>query len=214
MVIRLDETMVVNGRMSQVGVSFREISRGYKRRVAVFECMCGSRSVKEIDSVRRGLTRSCGCLDAERKRLRGTAAGRRSKTHGMSTTRAFKTHSQMLQRCLNQKHRAYPRYGGRGIDVCERWRSFENFIEDMGHPQLSESLDRIDNNNGYSPENCRWATRLDQANNKRNNVKLTIDSETKSVSEWCRKASIATSTVYNRLKRGWPAKEAVFGQNK
>ena len=214
MAIRHDESMIVNGRLTQVGCSFREISSGYKRRVAVFACECGCRTLKQADSVRRGLTQSCGCLDIESRKEQGRQAGKRSKTHGMSKTRAFTAHAQMLQRCLNEKNRAYQRYGGRGIQVCERWMTFDNFIEDMGHPGEDESLDRIDNNGGYYAENCRWATLLDQANNKRNNVNLTIGEQTKSVSEWCRNQNIATSTVYNRLKRGWQGREAVFGQNK
>ena len=90
----------------------------------------------------------------------------------------------MLERCRNPHNISYPDYGGRGITVCERWHDFSCFYRDMGDPPPGTQLERRDNNQPYAPDNCYWVTRLEQANNKRNNVKLTFDGQTLSLSQW------------------------------
>jgi hypothetical protein len=119
----------------------------------------------------------------------------------------------MKGRCADRNNIEFERYGGRGISVCDRWlRSFSNFFEDMGERPVGTSIDRIDPNGNYDPDNCRWASAKKQARNRRYNVLLTIDGETKTVAEWCENPLAAKDkTIYKRVKNGWDARRAVFG---
>ena len=137
-----------------------------------------------------------------------------SRKHGMSRTKIYKVYLCMIERCTKKDHHAYHHYGGRGITVCEEWLdSFQNFYRDMGESN-GKSLDRIDNNKGYSKDNCRWATREEQSNNTRRTKLLTYKGKTLGVSQWSRKLGIPTSTIWNRLIRGWDDKETLSGVRK
>lgn len=116
-----------------------------------------------------------------------------------SGTRTYNSWKGLKDRCYNPKHISYPNYGGRGIGVCERWSSYDNFFEDMGERPPNTSLDRIDNNGDYEPGNCRWASNLDQHNNKRNNVKVTYMGETRTLSQWATALGITKNAVYLRV---------------
>jgi len=140
------------------------------------------------------------------------------KTHGLKyiSVNPLKTRSEyaiwsgMKGRCLNANDKAYQNYGGRGITVCETWMRFENFYNDMGNrPSLNHSLDRIDNNKGYCKENCRWAVRLEQENNKRTNTFYELNGERLTLANWARKINIESSTIKKRIDAGWGIERAL-----
>jgi hypothetical protein len=124
----------------------------------------------------------------------------------------------MIQRCHNPNNKDYKNYGGRGIKVCDMWReSFEAFYMMLGpKPSAEYTIERIDYNKGYEPGNVKWATRQEQVLNKSDNVNVTIDGETKAVSQWAKdeRCSVTEFTIYKRLKRGWDPEEAVLKPNK
>lgn len=126
------------------------------------------------------------------------------KTHGLTKTPTYRVWARMKQRCLDSNQPAYPFYGGRGIQICDRWiNSFENFLADMGKRPEGKELDRIDVNGNYEPANCRWATRTEQLNNRSITVRLTLHGETHPLSEWCDLLNLPKCLVRNRLQRGW-----------
>lgn len=115
----------------------------------------------------------------------------------------------MIQRCSNKNAFNYKHYGGRGIIVCREWMIFENFYRDMGDIPEKMTIDRIDNNGNYTPENCRWATRKKQANNTRRNYFITYNNKTQTVAEWARELDINYSTLHKRIRRGWNLERAL-----
>ena len=132
------------------------------------------------------------------------------KKHGMKDTPEWRVWASLRGRCNSQTHKAYHNYGDRGITVCERWESFENFLEDMGErPSSKHSIDRIDNDGPYSPENCRWATRNEQNRNKRTNRLLTHGGKTLCLAAWAEELSINYMTLLGRLKFGWSVEQAI-----
>jgi len=144
-------------------------------------------------------------------RRKGEASVIMSKTHGMSGTPEYRAWATMRQRCNSLTHPEYRYYGGRGITVCESWDdSFEAFFCAMGRrPTSKHSLDRIDNFKGYSPTNCRWATRLEQANNTRFNRRIEYDGRSQTLAEWSRETGIPSHTIISRLDRGkWSVSRA------
>ena len=164
-------------------------------------CICGTEKVlKYVDFARKSHpTKSCGCMKKE-------LIGRKQRTHGMSHHPAFAVWHSMKQRCNDKNHHAYHNYGGRGIKVCERWQnSFENFWKDMGASyQPGLDLDRIDNNQGYSPQNCRWTTRRINCMNRRKSRFIKTPYGKMSVRDFSEMTGIGTSTIEYRLAHHWP----------
>lgn len=156
------------------------------------KCDCGNTRVIRSDSLRNGRLPSCGC-----------AKGTFHKTHGMKRTRVYGAWHSMHQRCRNTNILVYKDYGGRGIRVCERWKSFEAFYEDMGDPPSGYSLDRIDNSGNYEPGNCRWATWTQQNRNTRATILVAYDGAMVPLMELADRFNIPHSRLRQRLNRGW-----------
>lgn len=183
---------------------------GKRGRFPIWRCLCdcGKTKVLSLYKLRSGHTKSCGCL--KQKKLR---AGLRT-AHGQSkrgaVTKTYTVWATMIGRCCNPKDHKYAGYGGRGITVCKRWRdSFENFLADMGEKPDGMSIDRVNNDGNYEPDNCRWATATQQARNTRRNRLLTVNGETRVLAEWCEKVGLRQGLVFYRLKLGWTPEEAL-----
>lgn len=160
-------------------------------------CSCGVEKKVRGSRLRSGHTTSCGCYRRE-------AAAKQSRVHAGTGTRAHKTWMGMIERCHSPCHKDYPRYGAKGVKVCDRWReSFAAFLADMGAPKAGQSIDRIDGREGYSPANCRWATPKQQARNRRTNVFIEHEGERLCIAEWSERVGISTAAMRRRLKH-WP----------
>lgn len=170
-------------------------------------CDCGKEKTVASGALRGGRTKSCGCL-----RYEMVSRGELHKRHGMSNTRLYSIWSGIKKRCDSKDEDNYHLYGGRGITYCEEWSRFEPFRDWALSNGYSNNLtiDRIDVNGNYCPENCRWITVMGQGCNKRNNRKITYNGETLIISEWDRRIGSAKSgRVNERLKAGWSIEDAV-----
>lgn len=169
---------------------------------ATWSCLCDCGNPKEVivTSYRltSGHTKSCGCLYKESRTVS------KNKKHGYFGTRIYRIWSGMMTRCTNPNHKHYNDYGGRGIQVCDQWKTFEGFIKDVGLPPSDDhTLDRYPDPNGnYEPNNFRWATSTEQGRNRKNTIMLTYKNETKSLIEWADFFDIKYSTAKRRYYKG------------
>ena len=174
----------------------------------ICRCDCGKTVSIRGCSLRAGHSQSCGCLMREK-----TAELGNMSTHGLSKTRLHKIWRGIKDRCLNTKSKDYPGYGGRGITVCAEWR--EDFMQFYAWSMTNGygddlSIDRIDNDNGYRPENCRWVTRDEQNRNKSNLKYIQINGDTNTLAEWCRQYDLPYHTVHQRIYAShWTPEEAL-----
>lgn len=174
--------------------------------IVLVRCDCGTEKVMRVCEVYGGRTKSCGCWKRKRMGNLNLRHGE-ARVDGAASTPEWRAWSAMISRCEATTWRDYANYGGRGIRVCDRWRgSFEAFIEDMGRrPSPGHSLDRIDVNGNYEPDNCRWATLEQQANNKRNSAFITAFGKTLTVAQWSRETGLTQHVIQTRKTAGWAA---------
>lgn len=190
---RIDMTGLKYGRLTAIKTI--EPDKGEQLKW-LFRCDCGNEVALPGPQVRKGNTRSCGCLATESKRS--------PKTHGLCSTKSYFIHKSMMARCYNENDSSYHNYGGRGIYVVDSWHDVENFYADMGEKPDGLSIERLDNDGPYSPENCKWGTRKEQANNTRQNVRLKYGAEEMTVAQWADKAGIPYELLSSRLDNGIP----------
>lgn len=178
-------------------LSLAKVEKGYTHWHC--RCMCGVEKVIAAVHLKSGGTKSCGCLLA--------------KINGLRSSPEYSTWANMMQRCFNPNIPEFKHYGGRGISVCDRWRySFLDFYSDMGpRPNAKYSIERIDVNGNYEPSNCKWADFKEQANNKRNNLRVAYSGRMLTISELVETTgtAISESTVRVRLKNGWSVDDAI-----
>lgn len=182
--------------VSHIGV------RGRRRHFWRCECECGAFHEAASDNLKKGRVTSCGgCYKP----------GSKNKTHGLSTSSTYHIWATMKARCYNPNNENFHRYGGRGITMCSRWReSFEAFLDDMGERPKGHSIDRINNDLGYGPDNCRWATGADQMRNTRATRKLTLHGKVQTLTDWAKEIGISATGLQRRIDHlNWPLEKAL-----
>ena len=195
------------GRLEVVGI--RRERRG-KRNTIMAHCRCDCGSEKDVfwQALADGRVKSCGCLNRELTAKRGHDNAR----HGGCGTRLYRIFRSMRERCERPRHMHYANYGGRGIKVCPEWRgnfaAFREWATSHGYAD-NLSIDRIDNDRGYSPDNCRWVDTRAQGNNRRTCHLLTVSGQTHTISQWAKLTGIGKTTIKERMRRGWSAERAL-----
>lgn len=169
-------------------------------------CDCGTERILRRSSLTSGNSKSCGCLARE-------SAASRNTTHGDTGTRLYRIWAGIIQRCCNSRERyEWRKYGGRGICVCDEWRKYENFKRWAVCNGYADdlSIERIDPNGNYCPENCCWATTYEQGNNKRTSRRISFNGEVGTIREFADKYGIPYSCLYSRLRNGWSVDRALI----
>lgn len=203
------------GRLTVIGDAPSKIAAsGFEARCARVRCDCGIEKDVRAGDLRNGYANSCGCLQRE---LVADASKTRNATHGGcrrdNRSPEYTVWTGLLQRCHNPNDKNFSRYGGRGISVCARWRGengFPNFIADMGPRPTGLTLERMNNDGPYSPDNCAWATLKRQCNNRRSNRILEARGRAQTVTQWARELGINPSVIFCRLRSGWAVEAAIF----
>lgn len=200
--VRNDLTGQVFGRLTVLSFAFRD-KNGNSRWNCL--CDCGESKVVWASALNRGLTQSCGCHRRESSRERRTTHG---KSGGKDAT--YNIWAGMIKRCSNPNAHGYSRYGGRGIKVCERWQEFAAFLEDMGTKPKGYSIERLDIDKGYEPDNCTWIPKGEQSRNKSTSRRITANGQTMLLVDWAAQTGIHEATISSRIdKLGWTSEKAV-----
>ena len=179
------------------------------------ECECGNVKRVAAHHLKAGAISSCGCLRSETMAERNrNSYGSGSYKHGLSTTKEYKEWCNMRERCYNPRSSSFKNYGARGIGVYDEWKNdfqaFHDYVSKLPHyGDPGYTLDRIDNDNDYMPENVRWADMITQANNRRNNVRLIYKEKSYTISELARTFGIKSDVLRSRLRYGWSVEDAV-----
>lgn len=202
----LKESDYIGKKYNKLTVKSFEGKDNFGNHIVDCDCDCGNSKNVLLRDIRKGITKSCGCLQKE------VAKGMKV-THGLTGTRLYNIWCNMKERCYNSSVPAYENYGGRGITVCDEWKdgivAFHNWAKDNGYSDKL-TLERLDVNKGYSPDNCTWITKGDQARNTRNSKHINLFGETKTISEWCRDSrTVGKDTFYKRIKQGMAPEEAL-----
>lgn len=168
------------------------------------QCKCGNSRLAIAGNLRCGTATSCGCESYSTR-----------KSHGMTNTRTFKSWDSMKQRCLNHNAPDFSRYGGRGIKICESWlNSFAEFLSDMGERPDATTLDRIDVNGNYEPNNCQWATRSKQQRNKTTSFLIEWNGIIKCAADWAEEVGISSKIICGCINAGWTPQDALTKPNR
>lgn len=172
---------------------------------ALFQCECGNIKDIHVRAVSCGRTKSCGCLQR-------AYAKTRTYRHGASESRLYRIWNDMKNRCLNDNYAETNYYKGRGIKICNEWKDdfvvFQDWAIKNGYKD-NLSIDRIDGNKGYYPENCRWADAKTQSRNRRSNIAITHNGKTQLLIEWCEELGLPFNTIAMRIRRGWDREKAI-----
>jgi hypothetical protein len=179
-------------------------------------CECGNTCTYTGGALRKGKVKSCGCYYKEVRRTIAYASIAKG-THGDSRTRLYYMWASMKNRCSVKSNPSYPNYGGRGISVCDEWKNnfsaFKRWATDNGYDPYAKrgacTIDRIDPDGNYCPENCRWANAVEQSNNRRNTCFITYKGETHSTADWAKITGISRGRIYSRYKAGWPIEKVL-----
>ena len=194
----LDLTNQKFGKLTVIGKGV------FAEKAKTWECLCecGNTKFVKTGNLRSGSTQSCGCIRKERLQKNNPRT-----THGLALTPTYVSWQAMKTRCTNPRYKHYYNYGGRGITFPESWNKFENFLADMGERPAEYTLERIDNDKGYSKENCKWASRKEQAANTRTAKRLTYNNKTMCMLDWSRELKIPYDHIKNGYHKGLSAEQ-------
>lgn len=200
---------ITGNKYGRLIVTRKDVDK-YNKVIWVCLCDCGKERKSYRYDLEKGRTKSCGCLLSENIRAK-------TKTHGMSLSAEYRIYSGIIKRCSHPELRAHKNYAGRGISVCTRWlESFENFYADMGNrPSKNHSIDRIDNNGNYEPDNCRWATRIEQSKNRRVSLVYIVNGKKLSLMEIAKENNMTYKKLNYRIRNmGMTIEDAITWKRK
>ena len=204
---------LINMRFGRLTVIKQEGKYKNGARLWLCQCDCGNQKHVAGTHLIAGRIKSCGCLLVETTVSRNRIE---KKKHGLRNTRIYNTWRNIKDRCLNPNNAAYHKYGGRGITVCDEWKdNFQAFYDwSMANGSADDlTIDRKDVNGNYEPSNCKWSNMKEQANNRRNNIKITYDGKTKTLAEWANHLDIPYSRIEKRYISGMPIEKVLYKGN-